>query len=196
MKIKLLDLDIDLNDELDLYFLHEKLVYEKYVQLRDIESSDIYTKIYKKDVVDTYLQKARTGSWDIHSDIVYQYDTDKFENVSEDYTMCWKKTDKDFDKLIIHFTSYAGHEGRLTSPLTNVSEKIINLDTDLLIVNEDPLRYPESLYPSAMVLGVSKKNDTQEKMCNQIREYIKKKYKHVIIRKLTIMREIWNHDNT
>ena len=181
MKIKLLDLDIDLNDEIDLYFLHEKLVYNKYVDLRNIKSSDIYTKIYKKDVVDTYTQKVRTGSWDVHSDIVYQYDTDKFENVSEDYTMCWKKTDKDFDKLIIHFTSYAGHEGRLTSPLTNVSEKIVNLDTDLLIVNEDPLRYPESLYPSAMVLGVSKKNDTQEKMCNQIREYIKKKYKHVII---------------
>ena len=51
------------------------------------------------------------------------------------------KTNKDYDTLIINLTSYAGHEGRLTSPLTNVSDKIINLDTDLLIVNEDPLRF-------------------------------------------------------
>ena len=181
MKIKLLDLDIDLNNEIDLHFLHEKILYIKYLNLRNIESSDIYTKIYRKEVEELWLEKALTGSWHSNSKKVYRYDDDKYENVSEDFTMCWKKTDKDFDKLIINLTSYAGHDGRLTSSLTNVSDKIYNLDTDLLIVNEDPLRFPESLYPSAMVLGCSDKNNTQEKMCNQIREYIKKKYRHVII---------------
>ena len=48
-------------------------------------------------------------------------------------------------------------------------------------MNEDPLRYPESLYHGAMILSVSKQNDTQEKTCNQIREYIKKDYKNIII---------------
>ena len=51
--------------------------------------------------------------------------------------MCWKKTETTHDTLVIHLTSYAGHEGRLTNALTNVSERIINLETDLLIVNED-----------------------------------------------------------
>ena len=94
--------------------------------------------------------------------------------------MCWKNQIKN-TILIILPTSYAGHEGRLTSPLTNVSDKIINLDTDLLIVNEDPLRYPDVYIHGAMILGVSKQNDTQEKTCNQIREYIKKDYKNIII---------------
>ena len=181
MKIHIMGLDFDLDSEVDLFFLNERLVYDKIKQLESLPTSDIYTKIYKKDVVDTYLRRANTGSWDAYKDIVYTYDEERFENVSKDFTMCWKKSDKEHDTLIILPTSYAGHEGRLTSPLTNVSDKIINLDTDLLIVNEDPLRYPESLYPGAMILGVSKQNDTQEKTCNQIREYIKKDYKNIII---------------
>ena len=160
MIIHIRGMDIDLNNEADLFFLHETLVYEKIKDLESLSSSDIYTKIYKKDVTDTYLRRANTGSWDAYKDIVHTYDEERFENVSEDFTMCWKKTDKEHDKLIILLTSYAGHEGRLTSPLTNVSDKIVKLDTDLLVVNEDPLRYPECLYPSAMVLGVSKENDT------------------------------------
>lgn len=181
MIINIRGMDIDLDNEADLFFLHETLVYEKIKDLESLSSSDIYTKIYKKDVVDTYLRRANTGSWDAYKDIVYTYDKERFENVSKDFTMCWKKSDKEHNKLIILLTSYAGHEGRLTSPLTNVSDKIVKLDTDLLVVNEDPLRYPECLYPSAMVLGVSKENDTQEKTCNQIREYIKRDYESVII---------------
>lgn len=181
MKIHIRGMDVDLDNEVDLFFLNETLIYDKIKELESLESSDIYTKIYKKDVIDTYLRRANTGSWDAYKDIVHTYDEERFENVSKDFTMCWKKSDKQHDKLIILLTSYAGHEGRLTSPLTNISDKIINLDTDLLIVNEDPFRYPESLYPSVMMLGVSEQNNTQEKTCNQIREYIKKEYKNVII---------------
>tara|TARA_B100001057_G_scaffold389469_1_gene397197 strand:+ start:14857 stop:15876 length:1020 start_codon:yes stop_codon:yes gene_type:complete len=181
MKIHIRGIDVDLDSEVDLFFLNETLIYDKIKQLESLTSTDIYTKIYKKDVTDTYLRRANTGSWDAYKDIVHTYDEERFENVSKDFTMCWKKTNKEHDKLIILLTSYAGHEGRLTSPLTNVSDKIINLDTDLLIVNEDPFRYPESLYPSVMMLGVSEQNNTQEKTCNQIREYIKKEYKNVVI---------------
>ena len=174
-------MQFDLTDEVDCMFIHDRTVYEKYKLLNTVEETDLYTKIYKKDVVDTLLKKIETGSWQYAADIVYTYDKNKFENVSDDFTMCWKKTDEDYDTLIIHLTSFAGHEGRLTSPLTNVSEKIINQETDLLIVNEDPLRMPETIYPSNMVLGCSSKNNTQEKMCEQIKSYIKKDYKKIVI---------------
>ena len=181
MIIHMRGLDIDLDNEIDIYFLHERVMYDKVKQLESLSDTDIYTKIFKKEVQKTYLCKVNEGSYNTFKNVVHTYDEERFENVSKDFTMCWKKTDKEYDTLIINLTSFAGHEGRLTSPLTNVSDKIINLDTDLLIVNEDPFRFPESLYPSAMILGVSKDNDTQEKTCNQIRKYIKKDYKNVII---------------
>ncbi len=181
MRIKIYDIDIDLDNEIDCNYFHEYMLYEKYKHLESLQDTDIYTKIFKKDVKQVLENKIKTGSWNFAKDIVYSYDTERFENVSKDFTMCWKKTTANHDKLIIHLTSFAGHEGRLTSPLTNVSDKIINLDTDLLIVNEDPLRFPESTYPSMMVLGCSDENNTQEKMCNQIRSYIKKDYRKVII---------------
>lgn len=181
MLIEMYDMQFDLTDEADCMFIHDRIIYEKYKQIKKITGTDLYTKIYKRDVIDTYLKKIETGSWSYASDIVYTYDDKVFENVSDDFTMCWKRTDEDYDKLIIHLTSYAGHEGRLKSPLTNVSQKIIDQKTDLLIVNEDPLRMPETIYPSMMVLGCSSANDTQEKMCNQIKSYINKKYKKVII---------------
>ena len=127
------------------------MLYEKYKHLESLQDTDIYTKIFKKDVKKQVLEnKIKTDGLNFAKDIVYSYDTERFENVSKDFTMCWKKTTANHDKLIIHLTSFAGHEDRLTSPLTNVSDKIINLDTDLLIVNEDPLRFPESTYPSMM----------------------------------------------
>lgn len=180
MIIDLCGRKVNLDDEVDTYFVHETLVYEKYIALRELEVSDLFTKNYKKDVLSTLYNKIRTGSWDYAAGTVYTYDEERFENVSDDFTMCWKKS-TGHDKLIIHLTSFAGHEGRLTAPLTHVSDKVINLDTDLLVVNEDPLRYPETLYPSSMILGCSEKNDTQEKLCQQIRSYIKKDYKNVII---------------
>jgi hypothetical protein len=181
MIIEMYGMQFDLTDEVDCMFIHDRIIYEKYKLLNTIKAPDIYTKIYKKDVVDTLLEKIRTGGWQYASDVVYTYDTDRFENVSNDFTMCWKKTDVEHDTLVIHLTSFAGHEGRLTSPLTNVSDKLVNYESDLLIVNEDPLRMPETIYPGNMVLGCSSENDTQEKMCEQIKSYIKKDYKKVVI---------------
>ena len=182
MQIEMYGMQFDLNDEIDCMFLHDRIIYEKYKNLRDFENeTDILTKVYRRDVVSTLQNKVKTGGWFFAADDVYQYNDEIFENVSEDFTMCWKKTETTHDTLVIHLTSYAGHEGRLTNALTNVSERVINLETDLLIVNEDPLRMPETLYPSMMVLGCSAKNDTLEKMCVQIRNYIKKEYKNVIL---------------
>ena len=78
MIIHVCGMDIDLNNEADLFFLHETLVYEKIKDLESLPSSDIYTKIYKKDVIDTYLRRANTGSWDAYKDIVCTYDEERF----------------------------------------------------------------------------------------------------------------------
>ena len=48
MIIHVCGMDIDLDNEADLFFLHETLVYEKIKDLESLSSSDIYTKIYKK----------------------------------------------------------------------------------------------------------------------------------------------------
>jgi len=171
------------DDDVELYFLHERILQHQYVSAKNDSNkkTDRFSRVYNTDLINILEQRAETGTIEFARPLVQSYNDDLFENVSDDYTMCWKRTNVEHDTLIIHLTSFAGHEGRLSSPLTNVSEKIINLDTDLLIVNEDPFRMPESLYPSNMVLGVSNKCDSIKSTCNQIRKYINKEYKHVIL---------------
>ena len=173
----------DFDDDVELYFLHEKILQYTYSTIKNDSNKKIdrFSRIYKTDFINILEQRAETGTIEFARPMVQSYNDELFENVSDDYTMCWKRTNIEHDTLIIHLTSFAGHEGRLSSPLTNVSEKIINLDTDLLIVNEDPFRMPEILYPSNMVLGVSNKCDSIKSTCNQIRKYINKEYKHVIL---------------
>lgn len=173
----------DFDDDVELYFLHERILQHQYVSAKNDSNkkTDRFSRVYHTDLINVLEQRAETGTIEFARPLVQSYNDDLFENVSDDYTMCWKRTNVEHDTLIIHLTSFAGHEGRLSSPLTNVSEKIINLDTDLLIVNEDPFRMPEILYPSNMVLGVSNKCDSIKSTCNQIRKYINKEYKHVIL---------------
>lgn len=173
----------DFDDDVALFFLHEQALYESYIRSKMPTEGkvDRFTRVFNKDIDYIFKQRAKTGSIDFAKPLVRSYNEELFENVSDDFTMCWKKTDTEHDTLVIHLTSYGGHEGRLTSPLTNISEKIINLDTDLLIVNEDPFRMPEIIYPSMMVLGCSDKCNSIEKMCAQIKTYIKKEYKHVVL---------------
>lgn len=183
MQLEFYNRIFDLEDDVDLFFLHEHVLYESYAKSKFNSNVklDRFSRVWNKDIANVCNQRAKTGSIDFAKPLVRSYDTELFENVSEDFTMCWKSTDSSHDTLVIHLTSYAGHEGRLTSPLTNISEKITNLDTDLLIVNEDPFRMPESIYPSNLILGCSDTCNDITKMCAQIRTYIKKDYKHVVI---------------
>lgn len=183
MQLEFYDRIFDLEDDVDLFFLHEHVLYESYVKSKSNSNAklDRFSRVWNKDIKSVCNQRVLTGSIDFAKPLVRSYNEELFENVSDDFTMCWKKTDTEHDTLVIHLTSYAGHEGRLTSPLTNVSEKIINLDTDLLIVNEDPFRMPESIYPSNLILGCSDTCDDITKMCAQIKTYIKKEYKHVVL---------------
>lgn len=182
MKINLLGREVDLDDPIDLYFFHELAIWKRYhSNVKYIDPKDRYSKIVKKDFIKLIEQKADTGSWDFSKEHVLSYDTERFENVSDDFTVCNKKTDNSSDKLIIYLTSFAGHDGRLTNNLSSVSDHVINLDTDLIIVNENPYRMPERLFPAYMVLGVSEQNDTVAKTAELIKSYIKREYKKVII---------------
>ena len=171
------------DDDVELYFLHERILQHQYITAKNNSNkkADRFSRVYNTELINVLEKRAEAGTIEFARPLVQSYNDNLFENVSDDYTMCWKRTNTEHDTLNIHLTSFAGHEGRLSSPLTNVSEKIINLDTDLLIVNEDPFRMPESLYPSNMVLGVSDKCDSIKSTCNQIRKYINKEYKHVIL---------------
>lgn len=185
MKYEFYDAEYDFDDDVELYFLHERVLQEQYIKSKYSHNEhnrvDRLTRVYNRDLNHVWNKRAETGGNEWARNIVQSYNSELFKDVSDDFTMCWKRTEQSNDTLIIHLTSYAGHEGRLTSPLTNVSDKIVDLNTDLLIVNEDPFRMPEILYPSNMVLGVSDKCDNITKTCNQIRSYIKKDYKHIIL---------------
>lgn len=185
MELEFIGQTWDFDDPIDTYYLHEYLIYRKYKKAITQKNSnrrlDKFSRVFNDDLIEILNKREQTGSWLFAKEKTQKYNADIFEDVSEDGCMCWKKSDNEHDTLLIHISSYAGHEGRLKSELTNVNPKLYNLDVDFLIVNEDPFRMPESIYPAYFLLGCSEKNNTIEKMCNQIRSYIRKDYKHVVI---------------
>lgn len=185
MELEFIGQKWDFDDPIDVYYLHEYLIHRKYkkaiAQKNSSDRLDKFSRVFNGDLIEILNKREQTGSWFFAREKTREYNADIFENVSDDYCMCWKKTNKEHDILLIHISSYAGHEGRLKSELTNVNPKLYNLDVDFLIVNEDPFRMPESVYPAYMLLGCSEQNNTLEKMCNQIRSYIKKDYKKIVL---------------
>lgn len=175
----------DFDDDVELYFLHERILEDAYLRIIKADKTkkriDKATREFIRGMKHVWGKRAEHGSNEWARPTVHTYDDKHFEHVSNDYTMCWKKSELNHDTLVIHLTSYAGHEGRLTNSLTHVSDKVRDLDTDLLIVNEDPFRTPESIYPSYFILGCSDECNTIELTANQIRTYIKKEYKHVVL---------------
>lgn len=175
----------DFDDDVELYFLHERILEDAYLRIikapNTEQRTDKATREFIRGMKQVWAKRAETGSIEWARPVVHNYDDSMFEQVSDDYTMCLKKTNEAHDILVIHLTSFAGHEGRLTNSLTNISPKIINLDTDLLIVNEDPFRMPESLYPSYFILGCSSKCNSLSATADQIKTYIKKEYKNIVI---------------
>jgi len=182
---KFFDTMYDFDDDIELHFLHQRVLHDRYLESKALDVSDDrvdrYTRVMNREITNILGKIAETGSLEFARPSVQTYDTDLYEQVNEDFTMCWKKTIVDHDTLIIHPTSYAGHDGRLTSSLGHVGDKLTAYDTDLLIINEDPFRMPEILYPSNLVLGCSERLNTIEKMCDEIKTYIKKEYKDIII---------------
>lgn len=183
MYIEFRGVQYDIDDEIDCYFLNEHIVFDQYRKSKlDIgKRTDFSTKIYNKDLKDVLYRKAMHGSYEFARESVYDFDNERFECLSDDKCIFRKKTKSDFDTLIIAFPSFAGPEGRFTANRTNISEKLIDLETDLLVIHEDPMRMPESLYPSNLILGISDLYPSVETLSQKIRECIQKKYKNVVI---------------
>lgn len=183
MKIIFRDIEYDLDDEVDSYFLNENIIYDQYRKSKlDIgKRVDYSTRIYNNDLHRVLYDKAMHGSWEFARANVNTYDTNRFEKLTDDYCILKKKTSTNHDTLIITFPSFAGPEGRFSANRTNISEKIIEQDTDLIVVHEDPFRMPEHLYPSNLMLGISDELNTVELAAERIRECITKEYKNIII---------------
>lgn len=183
MKIIFRDIEYDLDDEVDSYFLNENIIYDQYRKSKlDIgKRVDYSTRIYNNDLRRVLYDKAMHGSWEFARANVNTYDTDRFEKLTDDYCILKKKTSTNHDTLIITFPSFAGPEGRFSANRTNISEKIIEQDTDLIVVHEDPFRMPEHLYPSNLMLGISDELNTIELAAKCIRKCITKEYKNIII---------------
>lgn len=191
MKLPLLGgVTVDLNDDLDLYFFHEHLQWHHYNNTKSLieDKKSVLDKIHLSDYSKMYLQRANTGGWQFAEKNVYDFDEVLFEFPNECKTMCISKKDDAHDTLIIQLVAYGGHELRLKFPFSATAKEIYNCDADVLLVNDSPLRFPEFLHPSFLLMGCSDRLDTMEKMSQEIRDIIKlkeekenNKYKKIVV---------------
>lgn len=187
MKLPLLNgVEVDLDDDLDLYFFHEHLQWHHYNNTKSLiqDKKSILDKIHLSDYSKMYLQRANTGGWQFAEKNVYTFDDYMYEHPNECKTMCISKKETEHDTLIIQLVAYGGHELRLKIPFSATSKEIYDCDSDVLLVNDSPLRFPEFLHPSFLLMGCSDRIDTMEKMSQEIRRIIKLKnrdYKNIVV---------------
>ena len=178
MKLPLLDgIEVNLDDDLDLYFFHEYLQWHHYNNTKSLiqDKKSILDKIHLSDYSKMYLNRANTGGWQFAEEAVYQFDDNLYEFPNECKTMCISKKETKHDTLIIQLVAYGGHELRLKIPFSATSKEIYNCNADVLLVNDSPLRFPEFLHPSFLLMGCSDRLNTVKKMSQEIRDIIKKK---------------------
>ena len=181
MHLRIRDKVINLDDDLEINFATEYYFWDEYNRIKD-SAKNIAQKKDLLNYRNALYTKYTKGGLEHSREFVEQYDTQFFEYRSND--KCIYKS-KDFgtnDTLILYVNSHAGIENRMNLQISSIPDKIKDLDKcDILVLNEHPLRYPESLYPSYLVLGCSDENDTFEKMCDSVRKEITKDYKSVIV---------------
>ena len=87
MKLIFRDIEYDLDDTIDSYFLNENIIQDQYRKSKlDIgKRVDYSTRIYNRDLKNVLHDKTMHGSWDFARDNVNTYDTDKFEKLTDDY---------------------------------------------------------------------------------------------------------------
>lgn len=191
MKLPLINgVEVDLNDDLDLYFFHEYLQWTHYNNTKSViqDKKSVLDKIHLSDYSLMYSKRANTGGWQFAEKDVYAFDDHMYEFPNECKTMCISKKDTKHDTLIIQLVAYGGHELRLKIPFSATSKEIYDCDADVLLVNDSPLRFPEFLHPSFLLMGCSDRLNTMEKMAQEIRDIIKKKeekennkYKKIVV---------------
>ena len=184
MKLKLIDdIEVDLEDDLYLYFFHEYIQWKIY-SFNRASKSDIRNKINLSEFHKVFLERANTGGWDFAKENVIKFDNVLWKSPNKCNTMCISNKDENHDTLIICLASLAGHGFRLKHSFSQTSNDIYNTSADILNVTEDPLRFPEGVYPSNFILGCSDRLNSVELMCEEIRNMIVsngKNYKHIVV---------------
>ena len=180
MKLLIRDKFIDMEDELEVKFAAEYYFWDEYKRL-SLSANNISGKKDLSNYKDALNFKFDNGG------------LNRIRNkIEEEFGYDWISNDKCIGKLkgfstkehlLIYVCSHAGIENRMNGTILSIPDRIRELsnDFDVLVVNEHPLRFPESLYPAYLTLGCSDENNTFEKMCIALNSAIEKNYKKAVI---------------
>lgn len=180
MKLLIRDKVIDLDDDLEVKFAAEYYFWDEYKRLSQ-SANNISAKKDLSNYKNALNFKFDNGGLEnirkkIESEIGYQW-------VSDD--KCIGKVDGFGTKqnLLIYVCSHAGIENRMSNSILGIPDRIREMSDrfDILVLNEHPLRFPESLYPAYLTLGCSEENNTFEKMCSALRSCITSKYNKTMV---------------
>lgn len=179
MKLLLRNREVDLDDELDTMFACQHFSWDEYSRIKN-SVSNVSDKITLAKFSKVWKNRFELdGNESFRNKI--EEPNDFFDVVSDDKCIVSKLNNK--NNLIIYLISHAGIEDRMLAPMASIPDRIKNLETDfdIIAVNENPFRFPESIYPSNLVLGCSDENNSFDKMCDAISNSITKNYKNVIV---------------
>lgn len=180
MKIIIRNREIDLDDPLDVMFACQYFSWDEYTRAKG-SVSNVSDKIELKNFSSVWKKRLELGSNECFREVVEEHDN-FFDTVTDDKCIASKLNNK--DNLIIYLISHGGIHSRMTLRMIGIPDRIKKLesDFDIIAVNEHPIRLPESLYPSSLLLGCSDKNNTFSKVCNAIRSAAStKSYKKIIV---------------
>ena len=180
MKLLIRDKVINLNDDLEVKFAAEYYFWDEYKRL--LQSAN---NIAAKKDLSNYKNALN-----------FKFDNGGLEsireNIEREFGYQWISEDKCIGKiegfgtkqnLLIYVCSHAGIENRMSNTILSIPDRIRELSDrfDILVLNEHPLRFPESLYPAYLTLGCSEENNTFEKMCKSLEKSIEKNYDTVLV---------------
>ena len=180
MKILIRDKVVDFEDDLDLNYAGEYVLWIEYKRLQQLVSNIASKKDLSKWEY-AFNFKFNNGGYENIRETLEK--TEGYDWVSNDNCMGTRTGFGTKDNLLIYVCSHAGPENRMDNEILSIPNRIKDLSDrfDILVVNEHPLRFPEIIYPSYLVLGCSEENNTFEKMCSSIESRIKKSYNKVIV---------------
>ena len=82
----------DFDDDVELYFLHERILEDAYLRIikapKTEQRTDKATREFIRGMKQVWTKRAETGSNEWARPVVHNYDDSMFERVSDDYTMC------------------------------------------------------------------------------------------------------------
>lgn len=175
MIIRLRDKDVNLDDELECHYFVEYLLWLEY---KCLEKNDYYDKFR-----DMSIEIFRKGSSHFLKDTIYTPNQDIFDNISNDGTIATSKNFGSKKNLFIYTATY-NMIGSSDQSVIRIPDKIYNTiknDFDFIVISEDHVRYPKSMFPSWLLAGTSNEINTFEKLCDYVNNLITKEYNKVVL---------------